>query len=385
MTNHLVCETGLSMGVEEEFLLVDPMTGNPLPAAGAAIDTAGQLGVRLHRELTTAQVETNSAVCHGLRQLRSELYGLRAAAAAAALSAGARLMAVGTPVAGEATLGLTDTPRYRRMAAAYGRLVEEQNICGCHVHIGLPDRETAVQVSNHLRRWLPALLALTANSAVHHGRDTGYASWRSMIASRWPSSGPPPHFTSAAHYDAMVAMMIDTETILDPGMIYWDVRPSAHLPTIEIRISDVPATVDETVLLATLIRGLVATAVHDLDAGITATPLPPEALRAAHWRSAHDGLTGHAIDPLTLRRTTPTDMLTTLVRHIRPHLEEFGELTPVRTRLKAILADGNGAIRQRQALNHRNHLADVVETALRDTTRDIRPAPQPDLLSRRSA
>jgi hypothetical protein len=78
-------------------------------------------------------------------------------------------------------------------------------------------------------------------------------------------------------------------------------------------------------------------------------------------------------------------MLTTLVRHIRPHLEEFGELTPVRTRLKAILADGNGAIHQRQALNHRNHLADVVETALRDTTRDIRPTPQPDLLSRRSA
>jgi carboxylate-amine ligase len=377
--------TSFSVGVEEEFLLVHPTTGQPLPLAEKAVDTAADLGIQLHRELTTSQVETTTPVCQNLRQLRSELFGLRSVAAAAALSAGARLTATGAPLAGETTLSVTDLPRYRHMAQRYGRLVEEHSICGCHVHIGLSDRETAVQVSNHLRRWLPALLAMTANSSVYCGRDTGHASWRSVLASRWPCSGPPPHFASATRYDATVAMLIDTGAVLDPGMIYWDVRPSAHLPTIEIRVSDVPATIDETVLLAALIRGLVATAVHDLGTGTTATPIPPEALRAAYWRSARDGLTGRALDPVTMRRTTPADLLATLVRHIRPQLEEFGDLTLVRARLTAIFAEGNGAIRQRRALGYRNRLTDVVDQAVRDTTRDTHRAAQPDLPSRHTA
>ncbi|MFL6143780.1 MAG: glutamate--cysteine ligase [Labedaea sp.] len=368
---------GLSVGVEEEFLLIDP-AGRPVPAAAAVIEAADGSGVRLYGELTTAQVETNSAVCHGMRQLRSELFGLRSVAAAAASRAGARLVAAGTLIAGEPTLALSDTPRYRRMAQRYGRLVDEQSICGCHVHIGLPDRETAVQVSNHLRPWLPTLLALTANSAVHCGRDTGHASWRSIIASRWPCSGPPPYFPSAAHYDATVEMLIDTETIMDPGMIYWDVRPSAHLPTLEVRVSDVPSTVAETTLLATLVRGLVTTAVRDLDAGRTAPPVQAEVLRAAYWRSAHDGLTGQALDPISERPTTPRDMLSALLRHIDPDLEELGERAAVRTLLATVLTHGNGAIRQRRALAQQHAIADVVDQAVHATLQNTWPLLLPD-------
>ncbi len=349
-------------------------TSQLVPYGGAVIEAAGRLGVRLHRELTTAQVETNTAACWDMRDLRRELLGLRSTAAAAAVQTGARLLAAGTVPAEEPAPPLTDTPRYRRMSEEFGPLAAEHCVCGCHVHVGVADRETAIQVGNHLRPWLPTLLALTANSAIHGGRDTGYASWRSVLWSRWPCSGPPPFFTSADHYDATVTMMVSSGAVLDPGMIYWDVRPSAHLPTIEVRVSDVPSTVDETALLATLVRGLVATAIRTLRAGRLAPPISGEALRTAYWRSARDGLGGHALDPFTLRLTTATQQLAALIRHIRAELDAVGEFQQVKNLTTKVLMHGNGAMRQRHALSQRGALADVIDQAIRATVQDVWPA-----------
>ena len=161
------------------------------------------------------------------------------------------------------------------------------------MHIDVPDKETAVRVSNHLRPWLPTLLALTANSPIYLGSDTGFASWRSIMWSRWPCSGPPPYFESAAHYEALVAMQVASGSIMDEQMVYWDVRPSSHLPTVEVRVSDIPLTIDETVLLATLVRALVMT--YD---GSPGPKLEPEVLRAAYWLAARDGLEGNGLDVL---------------------------------------------------------------------------------------
>jgi glutamate---cysteine ligase / carboxylate-amine ligase len=357
----------LSVGVEEEFMLVHSSAAHLRPCGPAVIEAADRMGVRLYKELTTAQVETNTPVCWNIRELRQELHELRSVAASAAIRAGARLIAAGAAVAGDPTTPLANSPRYRRMADEFGLLVTEHGLCGCHVHVGVADRETAVQVGNHLRPWLPTLLALTANSAVHRGQDTGYASWRSILLSRWPCSGPPPYFTSADHYDAVVAMVLDSGAALDHGMVYWDVRLSAHLPTVEVRLSDVPSTVDETVLLAGLVRGLVGTAMRALDSGRAAPAVSAEALRAAYWRSAHDGLRGTALDPFTLRRTTLTELLAGLLRHIRAELEELDELRDVKSLVSKVLAQGNGAIRQRRALSRRGAVADVVDAAARAT------------------
>ena len=142
-------------------------------------------------------------------------------------------------------------------------IAHEQGICGCHVHVAVPDREAAIQVGNRLRPWLPLLLAVTANSAIYRNTDTGYASWRSILWQRWPVAGPPPQFDSADEYDAVVRQLLDTGAMLDDGMVYWDVRPSANFPTVEVRVADVPATVAETVLFAALVRGAVMTALDD--------------------------------------------------------------------------------------------------------------------------
>jgi glutamate---cysteine ligase / carboxylate-amine ligase len=361
---------GLSVGVEEEFLLVHPSEGRLVPRGEAVIEAAGGMGLRLYQELTAAQVETNTAVCWDMRELRGELIGQRAGAAGAAGRAGARLVAAGAAIAGDPVVPPADSARYRRMAEEFGSLAA-LGVCGCHVHVGVADRETAVQVSNHLRPWLPTLVALTANSAVHCGQDTGYASWRSILWSRWPCSGPPPCFSSAEHYDSVVDMLVESGAAFDRGMVYWDVRPSAHLPTIEIRASDVPSTVDETVLLAGLVRGLVATALWALESGRTAAPVPAEALRVAYWRSARDGLRGAALDPFTQTGTTGIGLLGELIRHIRDALEESGDVAELRWLMGRVLARGNGAIRQRRALRQRGAVEDVVTQLARATLQDI--------------
>ena len=180
------------MGVEEEFLLVGSASARPVPTSVAVAEAAGDVDVQL--ELTKPQVETNSPVCHDSAELKEQLTRIRSALAEAAARTGARVLAVGAPLSGEAEQLVTDKPRYQQMEDRYGLLAREQAVCGCHVHIEVPDRQAAVQVSNHLRPWMPTLLALTANSPIYLGRDTGFASWRSVMWSRWPCSGPPPYF-----------------------------------------------------------------------------------------------------------------------------------------------------------------------------------------------
>jgi carboxylate-amine ligase len=133
-------------------------------------------------------------------------------------------------------------------------------------------------------------------------------------------------------------------------MVYWDVRPSAHLPTIEVRVSDVPASADETVLLAGLVRALVAAGTRAVRAGDPGPPVPQELLRAACFRAARDGLTGRSLDVHTARLTTPAQQLSLLLRHVRSELAEFEDLTRVRKLLRRVLSQGNGAMRQRDAL-----------------------------------
>ncbi|MFE9750210.1 glutamate--cysteine ligase [Saccharothrix saharensis] len=362
-----------TFGVEEEFLVVDPGSGLPVPVAGEVVDLANRLGVDLQPELTCVQVESNTPVCRTLREVRGHLLTARSTGSAAALQAGAQLLAVGVPLTGPMGQPFSDSDRYRRIGEGYGLLAAEHGVCGCHVHVGVPDRETAVQVCNHLRPWLPVLLALTANSPIHQGVDTRYASWRSVLNSRWPCSGAPPYFTSAEHYDAVVDMLVDSGAVLDRAMVYWDVRPSDHLPTVEVRVSDVPATVDESVLLAALVRALVTTAVEAIRRGDRALPVTGEALRAAYWRAAHDGIEGEGIDLVTNRPVPTADLLRRLVGHVRPALRRTGDLRTVNTLLTKVLQNGNGAVRQRQAFEQRGRLEDVVAALTRDTGQDWRP------------
>jgi carboxylate-amine ligase len=353
-----------TFGVEEEFLLVDPDSGEPVPLNRAVAERAKSKGVDLQLELTSCQVETTSDVMASSEDLRAELSRLRGVAANAAEVAGARLLAVGLPPTVPHEFPITDTPRYRKIGEKFGMIAHEQGICGCHVHVAVPSRDAAVRVSNRLRPWLPSLLALTANSAIYRSTDTGYASWRSVLWARWPSAGPPPHFDSVEDYDAAVAMMLDAGAMMDDGMVYWDVRPSANFPTVEIRVADVPATVAETVLFATLVRAAVMTALDDEQSGAPVSPLTPYALKAAYWTAARDGLNGRGVDLADSHAPLPAArLLSNLVDRVEPALKALGDADMVRKELTRITAEGNGAMRQRRAWERRHEVGDVIEEA----------------------
>ncbi|MCE6997133.1 glutamate--cysteine ligase [Saccharothrix sp. S26] len=354
-----------TLGVEEEFLLVDARTGEPVPRGDEVVAAAkSRFGVELDVELVKAQVETRTPVCHDLADVRRQLLGLRLVAAECAHALGCRVLAVGAPPVGRPDLPTGGQDRYRLLAEDYRLLAAEQSICGCHVHVAVPDPEAAVQVCNHVRLWLPVLTALSANSPFVRGRDTGYASWRSVVWSRWPGAGPPPYFESAAHYDATCDMLLACGAARDRRMIYWDVRPSAHLPTVEVRVADVAATVDEAVLLAALVRALVTTALADLGRGLRASPVPAEVLRAATWRAARDGIGGLSLDVLSGRLVPARLLLDRLVHRVHDQLDD-ADL--VRRLLSTLDGEGGGADRQRRAFARAGRMSDVLDQLARDT------------------
>jgi carboxylate-amine ligase len=353
-----------SMGVEEEFLLVDAASGEPVAANRAVAEEARKEGVELQLELTSCQVETTTSALGSSAELAAELSRLRQIAARSAAADGARLLAVALPPSVPHKFPVTDTARYRRIAENFGMLAHEQGICGCHVHVAVPGREAAIFVSNFLRPSLPLLLALTANSAIYRNAETGYASFRRILWARWPSAGPPPYFESIDDYEATVQMLLDTGAVLDKGMIYWDVRPSANFPTIEVRVSDVPSTVAETVLLATLIRAAVMTALEDWRRGVTPARLAPGALRAAYWKAARDGLAGRAVDLTGGLGSAPTrELLGRFLELLRPALEALGEYRAATEQLARLVEVGNGAMHQVRAWRQRHDVDDVIAAA----------------------
>lgn len=353
-----------TIGVEEEFLLVDPSTGEPVARNTRVAELAAAKGVELQLELTSCQVETATEVAATLDDLRAQLRRLRGVTRDAAAAAGAQLLAVGLPPTVPHHFPITDSPRYRQIGERFGMIAHEQGICGCHVHVAVPNREAAIRVSNRLRPWLPLLLALTANSAIYRNADSGYASWRQVLWSRWPSAGPPPHFASVDDYDAMVQQLQNVGAMLDDGMVYWDVRPSENFPTVEVRVADVPATAAETVLLAALTRAAVMTALDDEARGVGVPRLRQHELAAAQWKSARDGLDGLAVDPFGDRGLAPAiELLRELVERLAPALRAVGDFEFVDAELGRVFAHGNGAMRQRAAWARRGAVSDVIEVA----------------------
>lgn len=325
-------------------------------------EAAGELGDRVTTEITAYQIEVRTEPHTSLERFAQEVRFLRGAVVRAAARHGLGVISSGTPVLAHAMPpAMNDGPRYARSTALFGALDDEQSICACHLHVGIPSVELALQVSNHIRTRLPVLIALAANSPFWQGRDTGYASWRRLAWARWPAAGPPPHFESPAHFEALVADFTATETILDRGGLYWDIRPSHHVPTLEIRVADAAATARDTVTLAAVVRALVATALADIDAGKPASRPPAHLLRTACWRAARDGLAGDGVD-LDSRRLVPATVLVErLLTELRPALLLHGDLDTVLAGYARQRVLGTGADRQRAALGRRGSYLDVVD------------------------
>jgi carboxylate-amine ligase len=345
---------GITLGVEEEFMLLDPAAGTAVPAGpDLAQMLGGEPGVQ--QELMRFQVETATRVCTSLDDLGRELARLRRLTAGAAASLGCRLVASGiAPYLAPGLAAMTDHPRYRKLARYYGQLVTEAGgSCGCHVHVGVPSRDLGVQVLARLRPWLASLLAITVNSPISGGRDTAWASWRYLAWSRWPTAMPPAEWPDAAAYDTAVRRLI--------------ARVSPRYPTVEVRVADACLDVATAVLLAGLTRALVATALAEARQGTPVAAVPTRWVNAALAAAARRGLAGTGVDPFTGQPADARSLRSRLLDHVYPALSDRGDAQTITGLLRRLDQRGTGADRQRALFASAGSASRFVEALARAT------------------
>jgi carboxylate-amine ligase len=356
-----------TVGVEEEFLLLRP--------DGAVACVAPEVIERLPHEISASlaftryQVESTTDICSSLTTVARQLSVARRALAQSAADSGARLVSAGTaPYGAPGLSGLTDDARYRSLVAQVPGISGEEGTCACHVHVGVASRELGVQVLNRIRPWLPVLLALTGNSPLWRGRDTGWESFRFVVQRRWPTFGPPPLCRDVDEYDALLA-----ETGFDARSVYYWARLSPRYPTVEVRIADVGHSIADAVLLAGLSRWLVATAVADARADRPWIRVPDRAVTRAGFAAARHGLAAILVSPVSGRPAPAVHLLDQLVADITPAAEEVGEGPLLSALLAERMQRGSGAGRQRAGWRSRSRAAFV--QALANVSAGTDPVP----------
>jgi carboxylate-amine ligase len=347
--------SGPTLGVEEEYLLLDRRTWLPSPRAPqvqAAADLEYRLGPdEVDDELLQAQVEVATPVCGSLAEVAGHLDRFRTAVATAAERAGCLLAATGAaPFASDEAVPVTENPRYQLMRADAAQLVDEQLITGMHIHVAVPDRSAGAAALGRLRPWLPVLVALGANSPFWNGRDTGFGSWRTVVFGRWPVSGSPPFTTDAKEYEERADALLATGVIRDRHQLYWHARLSDEYPTLEVRAPDVQLDTASAVTLAGISRALVVTALRETREGAPALDPPGSIVYAAGWHAARHGLDADLVHPLSGVPAPAAEVADALLEHLAPALDELGDTQRVTDGVRRLLEEGTGAARQRRAL-----------------------------------
>jgi carboxylate-amine ligase len=328
-----------SVGVEEELFLVDPFTGRQSNSSEAVQGLLGPVDGAVERELHACMAETISGICESASEAVAMLRELRRAVVAT----GAGVLGSGThPSAAEGDAAITDKERYERIRALLGDAVATP-VSGLHIHVGMPDAETAIRAFNGLRGHLPLLQALAANSPFRHGRDTGLASAREVTIRGWPRSGVPRAMRDFEDFSVATRRLSRAADVPDYTWFWWKLRPHPRLGTVEVRALDAQTSLDDTAALVALTHCL---ARHAANAE-PAADLPPEILEEGTFRAARFGVSALLPDADGGLRPVHELLDTALATASRysAELDCAAELA----RLPTMIAEGGGAGRQRRA------------------------------------
>jgi carboxylate-amine ligase len=329
-----------SLGLEEELFVVDAGEGRLLNTGPDVLEQLGELQRgEVKNELHRSQIELITGVCGTVGEAVAELGDLRRAV----LGTGIGLLAAGThPTALEGDSLTTEDRRYKRIEGLLGD-AGATPVCALHIHVGMPDAETAIRVFNGLRRHLPLLEALGANSPFRHGRDTGLASARELTLRSWPRSGVPRAMADFADFERSTARLTRAADVPDYTYHWWKLRPHPRLGTVEIRALDTQASPRHT---AALVAAVHALARHEAEAEAVDGP-PHEILDEASFRAARAGV--EATLPDDEDRLRPVaELAAEVVARVAPAARELrceAELED----LAGLVADGGGAGIQRRA------------------------------------
>jgi len=248
-------EPAWTIGIEEEYLLVDRQTGELVvdQPPELMVEAQSLLQNQVNTEFLQSQIEIGTRVCSNVAEARTDLIRLRSVIAAAADRHGlAPIAASSHPFARWTDQKVTDAERYRALANDMQAVMRRLMICGMHVHVGIEDPELRIDLMSQVTYFLPHILALSTSSPFWGGRDTGLMSYRKTVFKAAPRTGLPEHFDSWGEYERHINVLIEAGIIEDASKIWWDIRPSARYPTLELRAPDLPTRLDDTLAIAAL-------------------------------------------------------------------------------------------------------------------------------------
>jgi len=368
---HAFTDDHFTMGIEEEYLLVDLESFDLAKAPDALMSACtDKLEGQVSPEFLQCQIEIGTGICRTIAEARTDLRRLRATVAECAAVFGLAPIAVSChPFADWKDQQHTDKDRYNQLARDLGGVVERMLICGAHCHVGLPDPDTRTDLMRQLSYFLPHMLALSASSPFWQGRDTGLASYRLTIFDNLPRTGLPPDFASFGEFRRTVDTLVDLDLIEDSSKIWWDLRPSARFPTLETRICDVSPRMEDQLALSALIQCLTRMLMRLRERNQRWRVYDRFLVNENRWRAQRYGVTDGLIDFGRGAVVPVPELVEELITLVAEDAEALGCMDEVQ-RLR-VLAVTSSADRQRKVYADARAAGGSHETAMRDVVEHL--------------
>lgn len=365
-------QTEFTVGIEEEFQIIDPQTRNLRSSVSEILDTGHEmLGDQLKKEMFQAMVEVGTVICKDVTEARAEVIHLRRTLNELVSQIGTRIVAAGShPFAEWSDLDITDDTRYLSLTKDLQDIARSISVYGLHVHVGVDDRDTAIELMNEVRYFLPHILALSTNSPFWRGRDTGLKSYRSVIWGRMPRSGIPDLFESWDDYTHFVNTLLRTNSIDEPKKIWWDIRPHPKFNTLEFRVCDMQTRVDDTIALASLFQAVIAK-LYILRSRNLGFRIYQRALISENrWRAIRYGIDGDLIDFGKVQEVSMRHLTRELLEFVDDVVDDLGCREGLQG-VYQILEEGTGADRQLAVFRESGDLQAVVDYLADETMREV--------------
>ncbi|GAB3701710.1 carboxylate-amine ligase [Spirosoma flavus] len=361
-----------TLGIEEEFQTIDPSSGELRSHMSKIVD-GGQIVLqeRVKAEMHQAVVEVGTNVCNNIHDARQEVTYLRKMIIELAEKQNLKIAAAGThPFSDWQEQLITPNERYDRLIEEMRDVARSNLIFGLHVHVGIESRNEGIQIMNAVRYFLPHIYALSTNSPFWRGRNTGFKSYRSKVFDKFPRTGIPDFFSSAAEYDEYIELLVKTGCIDNGKKIWWDIRLHPFFDTIEFRICDIPMRVDETICLAAIMQALVAKIYKLHKQNLNFRPYRRILINENKWRAARYGIEGKLIDFGKQEEVPTHHLIHELLNFIDDVVDDLGSRAECEYVLK-ILEMGTGADRQLAVFQQHNDLKSVVDYIVQETSYGI--------------
>jgi len=361
-----------TLGIEEEFQIVDPVTRELRSHVSEMLEEGKMLlGEKIKPEMIQSMIEVGTGICHNIQEARTDITNLRSIVSSLARKQGLEVVAASThPISQWREQKIYDDPHYTLLIEELQMVARSLLIFGLHVHVGIIDRERQIHIMNAARYFLPHVLALTTSSPFWLGINTGLKSYRSEVFKKFPRTDIPDHFDSYASFQRYIKLLLDTNCISNPRKIWWDVRPHPVFETLEFRVCDIPTRVDDTIAIAALFQAIVAKLDRLIEKNLGFRLYRRALIQENKWRAVRWGLEGKMIDFGKSKEVPVRDLILELLDFVDDVLDDLGSRKEVE-HIHTILERGTSADEQLQVFAETNDLKAVVDRLITRTKENV--------------